>query len=60
MGQRRPLIATYILANKPYGTLHVGVTSNLFGRAFQHRERLLPGFTDRYGVKRLVCFGRLS
>jgi len=34
--------------------LYVGVTSNLPARIHQHREGLLPGFTERYGVKRLV------
>ncbi len=46
----------YILASKKNGTLYVGVTSNLPGRIWQHREKLLPGFTSRYGVDRLVWF----
>lgn len=44
------------MTNKAYGTLYVGVTSNLYGRVFQHREGLAPGFTDRHGLKRLVWF----
>ncbi len=50
----RVLIAIYILTNKPYGTLYVGVTSNLFRRMHEHREGLLPGFTKRHGLTRLV------
>ena len=46
----------YILASGPNGTLYVGVTSNLPGRLIQHREGTLQGFTDRYGVHRLVYF----
>jgi putative endonuclease len=48
----------YILASQPRGTLYVGVTSNLEGRLWQHRECVLPGFTDRYRVKLLVWFER--
>ncbi len=47
---------TYILCNKPYGTLYVGMTNNIVARAYQHREGIIAGFTKRYGVKRLVCF----
>jgi putative endonuclease len=44
----------YILASRPRGTLYVGVTSDLIGRLYRHREGTLPGFTSRYGVSRLV------
>lgn len=46
----------YILASQPYGTLYIGVTSNLPGRLAQHRAGAIPGFTERYGVHRLVRF----
>ena len=36
------------------GTLYVGVTSNLVQRIWQHREHLVPGFTERHDVTRLV------
>ncbi len=41
----------YILASKPYGTIYIGVTSDLPFRMSQHVEGLSPGFTKRYGVK---------
>ncbi|WP_298375659.1 GIY-YIG nuclease family protein [Azospirillum sp.] len=44
----------YILASRTKGTLYVGVTSNLPRRMMEHRDGIVPGFTDRYGVKRLV------
>ena len=44
----------YIVTNRPNGTLYVGVTSDLARRAYAHREGLVPGFTKRYGLKRLV------
>ncbi|CAN7571892.1 GIY-YIG nuclease family protein [Bosea sp. LjRoot237] len=50
--------AVYIMASQRNGTLYVGVTSNLAGRAWQHREGLLPGFTRRYGCKMLVWHER--
>jgi putative endonuclease len=51
---RQPCV--YILASRRHGTLYIGVTSHLPGRAYQHREGLIPGFTRDYGVKHLVHF----
>lgn len=44
----------YILANKPHGTLYIGVTSNIVSRIYQHKGDLLAGFSRRYSVHRLV------
>jgi putative endonuclease len=44
----------YIMSNRQNGTLHVGVTSDLARRAWEHREGVADGFTKRYGLKRLV------
>ena len=52
--ERNPCV--YILSSQPRGTLYIGVTSNLEGRLWQHREEATPGFTTRHGVKRLVWF----
>ena len=46
----------YLLASGFHGTLYTGVTSNLLGRTWQHREGITKGFTTRYRVKRLVWF----
>lgn len=51
---RQPCV--YILARASHSTLYTGVTSNLPGRIHQHREELARGFTQRYGIKRLVWF----
>jgi putative endonuclease len=48
--------SVYIMASRPWGTLYVGVTSDLQARAYQHREGMFPGFTKQYGVKTLVYF----
>jgi putative endonuclease len=44
----------YILASRPNGTLYIGMTNNLARRIEEHRRELVPGFTKRYAVKRLV------
>jgi putative endonuclease len=45
-----------IMAGARRGVIYVGMTSDMAGRAWEHRERLLEGFTKRYGVYRLVYF----
>jgi putative endonuclease len=54
MRERQPCV--YILASGFYGTLYVGVTSNLIGRIIQHREGRYDGFTKRYDITRLVWY----
>ena len=46
----------YILASRPGGALYVGVTNNLVRRVFEHKSDLVPGFTKKYNVKKLVHF----
>ena len=43
----------YILFNKRNGTLYTGVTSNLQGRAYQHKNKIVDGFTKKYEVDKL-------
>jgi len=43
----------YILASKKNGTLYVGVTSNLIKRVWEHKNKLVEGFTDKYDVTTL-------
>lgn len=50
----------YILASNRNGTLYIGVTNNLERRIFEHKENLVPGFTTKYDVKRLVYFQETS
>ncbi len=44
----------YILASKRNGTLYIGVTSNLIKRIWEHKNNLVPGFTQRYRIHHLV------
>ncbi len=48
--------AIYIMTNRKNGTLYVGVTSDLIGRAYRHRNGLVEGFTKQHGLKLLVYF----
>ncbi len=47
---------TYIVASQRNGTLYTGSTDNIARRVWEHREKLVPGFTARYGVVRLVWY----
>ena len=44
----------YILASKRNGTLYTGSTDDLARRVWEHREKVIPGFTAKYGVRLLV------
>jgi putative endonuclease len=44
----------YIMTNRPYGTLYIGVTSNLAKRVYEHRTGTASAFTHRYNLHRLV------
>ena len=46
----------YLLASSRYGMLYTGVTSDLVKRAWQHREKLVDGFTKKYDIKTLVWY----
>jgi len=46
----------YLLANE-YGTvLYIGVTGDLKKRIFEHKNKLVPGFTEKYNVNKLVYY----
>ncbi|MGQ0742717.1 MAG: GIY-YIG nuclease family protein [Alphaproteobacteria bacterium] len=46
----------YILTNKPYGTLYIGVTRNLSARLFAHHKGFGSKFAKRYRLRQLVWF----
>jgi putative endonuclease len=46
----------YIITNYRYGTLYIGVTSDLAHRMWQHRIGEFDGFSKRYGLKLLVWY----
>ena len=48
--------AVYLLASGPAGTLYCGSTDNLSYRVWQHKEKLIKGFTAKYSVDQLVWY----
>jgi predicted GIY-YIG superfamily endonuclease len=50
------VFATYILASRRNGTLYVGCTDDLIRRIWEHKEKVRPGFTSKYGVTTLVWY----
>jgi putative endonuclease len=46
----------YILASRRNGTLYIDMTNDLPRRVWEHRTGVVPGFTNRYGVKTLVWY----
>jgi putative endonuclease len=46
----------YIMTNKGHRVLYTGVTSNLFKRVSEHKDKMISGFTSSYNVTKLVYF----
>ncbi len=46
----------YILASQRNGTLYIGLTSNLVKRIWEHKSKVVPGFTEKYNVSLLVYY----
>ena len=46
----------YIMCSKKNGTLYIGVTSNLNRRVYEHKNKILSGFTEKYSITILVYF----
>ncbi|KGJ88757.1 GIY-YIG nuclease family protein [Thalassotalea sp. ND16A] len=48
--------AIYIISNVHNTVLYIGVTSNLVQRIYQHKEKLIGGFSAKYNLTKLVYF----
>jgi putative endonuclease len=46
----------YIMTNKNHTVFYVGMSNDLVRRVYQHREKLLEGFTKRYSLTKLVYY----
>lgn len=46
----------YILTNFKNTVLYTGITNNLIRRVYQHKQKLIQGFTEKYNVNKLVYF----
>lgn len=56
MANEDRIIAVYMMANRKNGALYTGVTSNLVGRVWQHKEGVFRGFSQKHGCKTLVWY----
>jgi len=50
----------YILTNLDNSVLYIGVTNNLVRRVYEHKQKLIPGFTSKYNTHKLVYFEELK
>ena len=46
----------YILTNKRNKVLYTGITSNLKKRVYEHKTKIVEGFTQKYNVNKLVYY----
>ncbi|HUU38068.1 MAG TPA: GIY-YIG nuclease family protein [Candidatus Desulfaltia sp.] len=46
----------YIMTNKANRVLYTGITSNLKRRTYEHKEKMIEGFTKRYNINKLVYY----
>lgn len=46
----------YLLTNKHNNVLYTGVTNDLIRRVYEHKSKLVAGFTQKYNVDRLVYY----
>ncbi len=44
----------YIITNKPRGTLYIGVTNDVTRRIYEHKTKIVKGFTEKYRLDMLV------
>ena len=51
---------TYILTNKSNSVLYTGITDNLIKRIYQHKNKLVDGFTKKYNIDKLVYYETLE
>jgi putative endonuclease len=50
----------YLLTNQNNKVMYIGVTNNLERRVYEHKMKLVPGFTEKYNVNKLVYFEETS
>ena len=46
----------YIMTNKNNTVLYTGITNDLKRRAYEHKEKLIDGFTKKYNISKLVYY----
>jgi putative endonuclease len=58
MGERQYYV--YILTNKSNKVLYVGVTNDLARRIYEHKNKLVEGFTKKYNLNKLIYYEATS
>ena len=48
----------YIITNKKEGVLYIGVTNDLERRMFEHKHKLVKGFSEKYNLNKLIYLER--
>ena len=48
--------SVYIITNKKYGTLYIGFSSGLKKRIYQHKNKLVDGFSKEHSLDKLVYY----
>jgi putative endonuclease len=56
MPLRIHLYYVYILTNSSHKVLYTGVTNDLERRCYEHKHKLVKGFTQKYNVNKLIYF----
>lgn len=50
----------YIMTNKRNNVFYTGVTNNLFRRIYEHKGKVVPGFTSKYNINKLVYYEKFD
>ena len=54
--QKNKIGYTYILSNKSNSIVYVGVTANIVKRVYEHKQKIIEGFTKKHNLDKLVYF----
>lgn len=46
----------YILTNQNNNVMYIGITSDLANRVYQHKDKVIGGFTKKYSINKLVYY----
>ena len=46
----------YIACSQKNGTLYIGITDDLIRRIYEHKNKLIDGFTKKYDVDKLIYY----
>lgn len=46
----------YIITNQKYGTLYIGVTNDIIRRIWNHKQKTIKGFSQKYNLDKLVYY----